>query len=760
MDEGSGRHRSLADQLRSWPDERLRRLLTERVDLATPAPHDFSQLASRAAVRNSILRALDSLTRGQLSVLDALVVAGQTTTDELIPMVSASPEYVAATLEELQQRALIWNSPEGLRPLTGVADCLGSDPAAGVSGLRPRSARPRPVEEIVAAVADLSAEATALLDHVIEAGGLARAGTTRVGLPPADARTPAEELTSRRLLQSGGSAHPDMLVVPGEVGLARRGGRTTMEPVDVAPTIAAEPRPARLVASAAVGAATEFVRRTEQLLQGWGEVPAAALRTSGLGVRELRSAAQRLGVDPKEAALLAEVASAAGLLGSRADADGNPVWVPTDEFDAWCGRETAERWTVLARAWVASPRLPLLVGERGPDQKPWNALTPELSAVGMPEAKAMVLAELADLPDGTGPAAGTGLPSLVARLGWRRPRRPRTRVDLVGWAVEEAAHLGLTGAGVLTDYGRALARGEDPTPLLAGVVPRPVDHVLVQADLTAVAPGPLEPDLARRLQQIADLESHGAGGVYRFTPGSIRRGLDAGWSGGEIKAFLAECSRTPVPQPLDYLVDDAVRGFGRLRVGLATAYLTSEDEVALAELVNHPRAAHLELRRIAATVVISTLPVDVLLPRMRELGFAPVVEGADGVVRVGASEQLRARRPREAGARGSARAAAQAAAQVEVALRALREGEAEARRRPASASTAGGAASALRDAIERRGRVEIGFTDRQGVIAERVVAPLRVEGGELSARDVDASPDDPDAIRSYPLHRISRVTPL
>ncbi|MEQ6903817.1 helicase-associated domain-containing protein, partial [Nocardioides sp. YIM 152588] len=644
MGKVTGGHRSLADQLRSWPDERLSGLLSARPDLATPAPHDFGQLASRSAARSSLLRALDGLTRGELSVLDALVVAGQTSEEELLGMVTAEPGYVAGALARLRDLALAWDSPEGLRPLTGIADCLSGGAEGGVSGLRPRAADPWPAEELGAIVADLSPDARRMLDHVIDSGGLATAGSARIGLAPADADSPAEELIAHRLLRPGGSAHPGMLVVPGEVGLTRRGGRTTTAPVDVPPPVAAEARSERLVTSAGVGAATEFVRRVELLLEGWGHSPAGALRTVGLGVRELRATATRLGVSESEAALLIEVSSAAGLLATRADGDGNQVWVPTDAFDAWLERPTAGRWTVLAHAWLGSTRLPSLVGERGPDQKPWNALTPELSAAGMPEAKAMALAELAALPDGHGLAAGTGLPSLVARIGWLRPRRPRTRPDLVAWAVLEAGRLGLTGADALTSYGRALAAGEDPEPVLAALLPDPVDHVLIQADLTAVAPGPLESLLARRLQQVAEIESLGAATVYRFTPASVRGALESGWSGGEVKEFLAAVSRTPVPQPLTYLVDDAVRAFGRLRVGIATAYVCSEDEVALAELVNHPRAESLGLRRIAPTVVVSSVPVDVLLPRMRELGLSPVVEGADGVVRVGPGDPLRGHR--------------------------------------------------------------------------------------------------------------------
>ena len=57
------------------PDERLRELLVARPDLATPAPQDSGQLASRAATRASVLRAVDQLDRCTLTTLEALGVA-------------------------------------------------------------------------------------------------------------------------------------------------------------------------------------------------------------------------------------------------------------------------------------------------------------------------------------------------------------------------------------------------------------------------------------------------------------------------------------------------------------------------------------------------------------------------------------------------------------------------------------------------------------------------------------------------------------
>lgn len=746
--------RTLADQLRGWPDERLGHLLRERPDLAAPAPHDSAQLASRASTRSSVLRALDGLSRLELAVLDALVVASPTASDDLVAMVNADPAAARAAAERLVDLALAWESPSGLRPLTGVAEVLRGGPAAGVSGLRPVSGHGPDAATLRARIDALGKPARVMLEHLADHGGEGTTGSARPPARPEDATTPVEELLAHGLLVPRGQG---VVLLPGEVGLALRGGRTTTAPVDDVPDVATSERDPALVDRLAAGAAFDAVRRVELLLDSWGLAPPGVLRTGGLAVRDLKAASTELHVSPAEAGLLVEVAHDAGLLAESTDTEGEAVWLPTDTYDAWSAGTPAARWAALARAWLESPRMTGLIGTRDSAGKTWNALAPDLSSVFQAEARRMALEELAALPPGATLAAGTGTPGVVARVAWLRPRRPATRADMVVWSLGEAAALGVTGYDGISTAGRHLLAGDldAAAEALAPLLPEPVDHVLVQADLTAVAPGPLEPALSRKLHLLADVESRGGATVYRFTPGSVRRAFDAGWTAAEVHEFLVSVSRTALPQPLTYLVDDVARTFGTLRVGHAEAFLRADDEGALTELLHHPRAATLGLRRLAPTVLVSTVPVDLLLPRLRELGAAPVVEAADGTVRVARRDLQRARTPRHR--RPPSARAARESATVTAVVTAIRAGDRASATRPrqaAGATTPSDALAALRLAIEDRATVVIGYVDNHGSSSDRVVDPVRVEGGQLTAHDHRS-----DDTRTFAVHRITTVRP-
>ena len=791
--------RTLAEQLRSWPDEDLVRLLADRPDLAAPTPQDSAQLASRAGTRASVLRAVDQLTTLELTTLDAVVASGPAASVDLLrTRVNAAPEAVDAAVARLRRMALVWGTDDSLRALSVAAEVIGTAVSGlGQSaealltgygptrvaalardlGIAPSGDRHSDVQAVAAHLADpahvteLLAEvddkARAILEHLEREGKDGSVESTDRPVGRRDEGGPVDQLLARGLLVARDRKH---VAVPREVALSLRGGRTTREPVDVVPPLATSSRDAALVDRAAAGAAFELVRHVELLLEHWGTTPPGGLRTGGLGVRELRAAAELLHVEERVAALHIELAAAAGLVAVGATDEHDSAWLPTDAFDVWSAGTVADRWAKLALTWLDLPRLVGLVGGRL-NGKPVNPLVPDLERSWLVETRRTALREIAALPAGEVLAAGTGVPSLVARLAWLRPRRPAARAQATAWAVEEAAVVGVVALGGVATHGRALL-GEDPlhtAPVtLEPLLPEPVDHMLLQADLTAVAPGPLAHDLAHNLAMMADIESRGGATVYRFNERSVRRAFDSGWSAGEVHEFLTTSSRTPVPQPLVYLVDDVSRKFGTVRVGSAESFLRSDDESALTELVHHPKASSLRLRRIAPTVVVSDVPLDVLLPRLRELGSAPVVEAPDGTVRLARREVHRARTPRTRPAPGDllgpagpqdAKAAARFTARVSATVTAIRAGDRAAESRPPDTgagrlprSTPTSTLAALREALEADHTVWIGYVDNHGSTVERVVDPVKVEGGWLTAYDHRS-----EEVRSFAVHRITGV---
>ncbi|MFC5286957.1 helicase-associated domain-containing protein [Actinokineospora guangxiensis] len=731
---------TLTEWLRAADESRVVALLRARPDLATPRPADTTVLAARAASRASVARAADGLDTATLAVLDALLVAGADAGP--VPLsalgVGLAPERVDDAVGVLCGLALAWrDGPDAPVALVPAAREIGDLP--------PATPEPRP-ESVPDLLAALAPEERQVLGALATGTGVGRTRDAAFSGAAEDAITPIQRLMAKGLLVR---RDDETVVMPGQVAVAVRG----------APTSLAEP-PLRTAArtsvdATAAGEALEVVRHVEALLRLWSAEPAPVRKAGGLGVREIRRVAKAAEVTEARAALLVELAAAAGLVGDSGEAE--PEWAPTTLADSWLTAGQANRWAALAAGWVDLPRLPGLAGRKDGKDKLLAPLSDDLRRPPAPLERTRVLRALAELPPGTGVVSAE---ELAAVLAWRAPRRGgRLRDDVVRWTVAEATALGVVALGALSDPGRALL-DEDVAAAakrMAAAMPEPVDHVLVQADLTVVAPGPLEPDLAVRVAEAAELESAGGASVYRVTETSLRRALDAGRTAEDLHELFRTRSRTPVPQGLSYLIDDVARRHGRLRGGAASCFLRCDDPALLTEVLANPLLIALRLRRIAPTVVVSQAPLLDVLEELRAAGFAPAAEDTEGQVVDLRPAGRRVAVPPRAARRPAAPRAVDAEALAEL-VRLMRLGDQAASARHGRAVTPGaglGGTSAstvavLTEAARSGQRVVVSLVDGHGMASRHVITPTRVGAGVVEGVAGEQT-------HRLPLHRIAAV---
>ena len=785
---GSHRPTSLTEWLRGRTDAQLAQLLQRRPDLALPAPADLAMLASRLSVRTSVQRAVDGLDAFALRVLEALVLsagggdaaavadAGALLGDDI------SPSDLSRGIGVLLELGLVWGDPDEPRLVSSVAEAVGPHPAGlgrpaqtllrHVSDLQlapvlrslglPPAAQPRAgvaVAEVLDSperVAELIAQSDAPEREVLDrlAAGPPNGTVRNAQLPTTwPDLAPPHRLISRGLLIPVDSQTVEL---PREVGIALRGmavGAVSPPPPVIEPV---DREPAEL-ARLGTTAVLDTVRLVESLAESWAHRPPVALRAGGVGIRELRRTAGELGIDETVAALLAETAYAAGLIGAAGGPE--PVYLPTAEYDTWRRHEPAQRWTDIAAAWLAMTRQPSLVSQRDDRDRLISALGPDAERGTVPTLRARVLDVLTELRPGAAPAARA---AVLARLAWSAPRRASSHRPLAEAILAEADLLGVTAAGGLTGYSRTLLAGSKAAAehALANALPEPVDYFLVQPDLTIVVPGPPSPELGSELALAADLESSGGASVYRVTEASVRRALDAGRSGADITALVTERSRTPIPQALSYLIDDVARRHGVLRAGTAAAYLRCDDEALLSRVLADRDVASLQLRRIAPTIVIATAPVTRVLDVLREAGYAPAAEAPDGeVITLGAATPRAPSRPPARSIRS--RSAADSGAQLTEVVRRIRSGEALttlSRRIQPIAQQVPGVTSAstmalLRNAIREGQRVLLGVVDPDGTPSRHTILPISLAGGFVRGHESETQ-----RLQSFPLHRLTAVS--
>ncbi|MDT0170595.1 helicase-associated domain-containing protein [Pseudarthrobacter sp. BRE9] len=809
--------RALGKDLEARSDDSLRALFAARPDLISPPVPDFAALAARASSRVSVQRALERLNRPQMQVLETLHLCTNTDTghsasaEGLHQLIrGASLDVIEQIMGTLQELALAHpavpphgtpvqaaNQQHFYLPVGSLKDVVGIYPAGlGRSYTELVRLQPAFAQRVVQLVSELHRsgfaihdattpmEAALALQHWtsspealqdILAGAperttalLARFRNWAMGAVPQAQRKasvlteaadvgPVDWLLARGLLVPLDAAHVEL---PHSVGLALRGGAIINDFTLSPPVPELGRTTAALRRNAALSAISETLRLVSELLHAIRENPLATLRSGGVGVREMRRLSDQLRIDQGAAGRLLELCGLAGLI--RLDVDSSS-WVQPPELE-WLVLPRQEQWLWLVNAWLASERVPSMVGQpvstapgapsRGPSGTSIAALSAGAQRPDAPVVRKRILEILHELtleaagPDGTAPVLDAG--AVLQRAEWSQPRMARRFTSLIRGVLAEAEMLGLVGTGALSQLGSAVAEDHPDAALaiLGEHLPAALNHVLLQADLTAVAPGYLAPALTEKLLVMADTEGQGPATIYRFSAASIKRALDEGYDAAGLLAFLREHSATAVPQPLEYLVEDTASRHGRLRVGQAASFIQSDDEAVLRELLAGPKAAQLGLAGLSPTVLTSSAPPRELAAALRSLGLSPTVDGAEP-----SAHPRRPSAPQESlRPVYSAPRLAPAAEEVDAQLDVLRQAGPAVGHLPGAG--AGEAATqlgleALQRAIRLKQRINMNVVDNLGNASLEVVVPLSVSGGRVRVFDPAK-----DTERVLSVHRI------
>ncbi len=230
--------------------------------------------------------------------------------------------------------------------------------------------------------------------------------------------------------------------------------------------------------------------------------------------------------------------------------DAGAIEFADDLEDLLISAASAGLAVALDRAWTVTD-----AGEKwleAPTPRRWEAIADGLRAALPPGART---------PSGgfVPPAAWPGIYPLDADWPARAARLRRVGVR---WGLFAA-----DSSSAEFPWTAALRAGERAdASTMAPYLPAEIDRVYLQADLTAIAPGPLAPALDLRLRSIAVRESRAQASTYRFTPESLAAGMTEGETAESMRSFLAELSLTGIPQPLEYLIESTASRHGLVRV--------------------------------------------------------------------------------------------------------------------------------------------------------------------------------------------------
>lgn len=303
-----------------------------------------------------------------------------------------------------------------------------------------------------------------------------------------------------------------------------------------------------------------------------------------------------------------------------------------------------------------------------------------------------------------------------------------------------AALVGLASSGWMSTWTKNVleCKYETAGNQAAAKLPTPQRRLICQADLSLIAPGPLPTEIEITIRRFADTEQIGMASTYRLSALSVSHGLETGLQISEIRNLLLELSAKPLPQPIEYLLNEAEGRFGRLQIvedGERTL-LKSPDKTLLAEIINEAKLKPFSLTQLEDGEIASRFEPEVLYFGLREVGFVAVRIDETGKV---ISPLAVSRKKVDA----------QQLSSISSDIRRLREQE----EKIGSAPDDNDLQRQIQLAIKNKAKATFTVTSNSGDEIEFLLEPIGIANGRLRAKDRKA-----DIERTLPITSIIKVT--
>lgn len=228
--------------------------------------------------------------------------------------------------------------------------------------------------------------------------------------------------------------------------------------------------------------------------------------------------------------------------------------------------------------------------------------------------------------------------SLRVWLDENFPLAENTPGSRIGQILSSAETFGLTFEEHTSSwFASILGKNGDGVKALQEHLPAVQNRIILQADLSIIAPGPLPTSLESKLRLFANTENIGLASTYRLSPLSICHGLETGLTTEEISKLLSDSFGAKLPQPVEYLLGEVQQRFERLVITESIntdhrSLIHSKDNVLLTEISNDSRLRAFSLARISNEHLACRFEPSVVYFGLRECGYMVIRKDPNGKV--------------------------------------------------------------------------------------------------------------------------------